>query len=414
MMVSYADSETSRAMVPNQVLRLGALLAVALGALHASAQAPDPAAYAERTRSFSARMEARGLADPFVGITTNGSALAGLYPIASSGVDTAPAVAAATEFLQTLTPAQVGTTQYAVDDLEWRKWANQHAYFRQGVSFDEMSDTQHAAAWRMLDASLSTKGLGLVRDIMRLNETLGELNDGNFVEYGEGKYWLTLMGTPSEDEPWGWQLDGHHLIINVFALGDQVVMTPAFWGSEPAVATGGKYEGTRIMDAEQRKALELIRSLSAAQQSKAILMSDKTGNNILTQAFSDNVIVDYAGIEVSELSRAQRDLLMDLIGLYTGNMENDAAAARLAEIREHLDATWFAWIGGTADNSVFYYRIQSPVVLIEFDHQTPVGLTHLYARGVPYREHIHSVVRTPNGNDYGMDLLRQHYALHPH
>jgi hypothetical protein len=24
------------------------------------------------------------------------------------------------------------------------------------------------------------------------------------------------------------------------------------------------------------------------------------------------------------------------------------------------------------------------------------------------------VVRTPNGNDYGRDLLRQHYAQHPH
>jgi hypothetical protein len=53
-------------------------------------------------------------------------------------------------------------------------------------------------------------------------------------------------------------------------------------------------------------------------------------------------------------------------------------------------------------------------VLIEFDHQTPVGLRHLNPGGVPNREHIHSVVRTPNGNDYGKDLLRQHYAQHPH
>jgi hypothetical protein len=28
---------------------------------------------------------------------------------------------------------------------------------------------------------------------------------------------------------------------------------------------------------------------------------------------------------------------------------------------------------------------------------------------VPGKAHIHSVVRTPNGNDYGKDLLRQHY-----
>ena len=35
-------------------------------------------------------------------------------------------------------------------------------------------------------------------------------------------------------------------------------------------------------------------------------------------------------------------------------------------------------------------------------------------RGVPYKEHIHAVVRTPNGNDYGKDLLRQHYEALPH
>ncbi|HXG67213.1 MAG TPA: DUF3500 domain-containing protein, partial [Blastocatellia bacterium] len=63
--------------------------------------------------------------------------------------------------------------------------------------------------------------------------------------------------------------------------------------------------------------------------------------------------------------------------------------------------------------SVFYYRIHSPVILVEFDHQRPIALRHL-DRNVPTREHIHSVVRTPNGNDYGKDLLRQHYQRHPH
>ena len=73
------------------------------------------------------------------------------------------------------------------------------------------------------------------------------------------------MGEPSATDPWGWQLDGHHLAINFFMLGDQVVMTPAFWGSEPAVAEAGKYAGTRIMDEEQEKGLALIRGLDAAQ-----------------------------------------------------------------------------------------------------------------------------------------------------
>jgi hypothetical protein len=84
------------------------------------------------------------------------------------------------------------------------------------------------------------------------------------------------------------------------------------------------------------------------------------------------------------------------------------------EVRAHLDRTHFAWIGGTEPGSVFYYRIQSPVIVIEFDHQRPVGLRHLIDPSLPTREHVHTVVRTSNGNDYGKDLLRQHYARHPH
>ncbi len=54
-------------------------------------------------------------------------------------------------------------------------------------------------------------------------------------------------------------------------------------------------------------------------------------------------------------------------------------------------------------------------VLIEFDHNRPANLRHLAADPMlPNVEHIHTVVRTPNGNDYGKDLLRQHNLQHPH
>ena len=123
---------------------------------------------------------------------------------------------------------------------------NQHFYVRQGTGFNEMSERQREAAIGLMRASLSARGLQLSRDVMRLNETLGELTN-NHVEYGEGLYWLTVMGTPSANEPWGWQLDGHHLIVNFFVLGDQVVMIAVLLGSEPVVARAGRYRGTVIM-----------------------------------------------------------------------------------------------------------------------------------------------------------------------
>ena len=377
------------------------------------AQAPDPREYEARSRKFSAQMEANGLKEPFKGVTTDGRVRPGLFEIRSTGVATGPVVDAASRFVKTLTADQRRQTLFPEDDVEWRKWGNQHIYFRDGLSFEAMTESQREAAFGMLAASLSARGLQLTRDIMRLNHTLAELNGNNFVEYGEGKYFITIMGEPSAAEPWGWQLDGHHLNLNYFVLGDQVVMTPAFWGSEPAVATSGKYAGTRIMVEEQDQGLAMIRALTAPQRAQAVLQTSKPGNNILAQAFSDNLVLDYAGVRVSTFSAGQKQQLLRLVALYVGNMREPHARVRMSEVERHLDDTYFAWIGGTEDDAVFYYRIHSPVVLIEFDHETPVGLRHLYPN-VPYREHIHSVVRTPNGNDYGKDLLRQHYAQHPH
>ena len=321
---------------------------------------------------------------------------------------------AAEAFLNVLNTEQRNQVLFDQDDIEWRKWANQHIYLRDGVSFEELNDRQRNAAFTMLGVSLSAKGLDLTRDIMRLNETLGELNDDNFVEYGEWKYWISIMGEPSRTEPWGWQLDGHHLNLNYFIIGDQVVMTPAFWGSEPAIATSGKHVGTAILEDEQSRGLAMVRALSPQQLSEAIIETSKTGNNILSQAFSDNVVLDYAGVRVSSFSDSQKEQLLNLIGLYVGNMRDGHAQVRMAEVEARLDDTYFAWIGETGDDAVYYYRIHSPLIMIEFDHETPVGLRHLYPAGIPYKEHIHSVVRTPNGNDYGKDLLRQHYEQHPH
>jgi hypothetical protein len=362
---------------------------------------------------MSLEYEAKGLAEPFKGVTTNGTLQPGLFSIQSTGVSTEPVVKAATAFLAALTPEQRAKTKFPVDDDEWRKWMNQHFYVRQGVSFREMSEPQRAAAFGLMKASLSAKGLKLSQDIMKLNETLGELNNNDFVQYGEGLYFVTVMGEPSKTQPWGWQVDGHHLIVNYFVLGDQVVMTPTFVGSEPVIAPSGKYKGLTILQAEQNLGLKMVRALDDAQRKKAILEVSKTGNNNLGEAFKDNLVLDYAGVRASALSQAQKDELRRLIELYISYMDDGHARVKMAEVTRHLDETYFAWIGGTEDRSVYYYRIHSPVILIEFDHQKPANLRHLYP-DVPYREHIHCVIRTPNGNDYGKDLLRQHYQRYPH
>ena len=387
------------------------LLVLLVSPLELGAQVNDERL--DRFRDMSERAEREGLAEPFRGVTTDGEVVPGLFAIRSTGVSTAPVREAADAFLAALTPEQRSTTVFPVDDDEWRKWMNQHFYVRQGMGFADMTAAQRDAALNLLRAGLSAKGFRLTRDIMRLNHTLGELNDDNFDEYGEWLYWITVMGEPSADEPWGWQLDGHHVIINYFVLGDQVVMTPLFVGSEPVIAESGRYAGVAILQDEQDRGLDLLRSLTPTQRERAVIRTSKDGNDNVGEAFRDNVVLDYAGVPAGELSPAQRQELLALIDLYVANLRDGHARVRMDEVRAHLADTWFAWIGGTEPGSVYYYRVHSPVILIEFDHQRPAGLRHLYG-SEPTRQHIHAVVRTPNGNDYGKDLLRQHYERHAH
>ncbi len=372
----------------------------------------DP--WRERFKKMSVAAETAGLKEPYRGITATSGVEKGLFSVRSTGVSTEPVRKAADAFLAALNDDQRKRTTFAVDDDEWRKWMNQHFYVRQGVSFLEMSEKQREAAFGLMKASLSARGLQLSRDIMKLNETLGELNNNDFEQYGEWRYYLTVMGKPSKTEPWGWQMDGHHLIINYFVLGDQVVATPFFVGSEPVIAPSGKYKGLSILQDEQRMGLKMLLSLDQSQRDKAVLEVSKTGNNNLGEAFKDNFTLDYKGAAVSGFTAAQKEQLLGLIRQYVENMDDGHAKVKMDEVKRSLDHTYFAWIGGSTDNSVYYYRIHSPVLLIEFDHQKPAGMRHLMDPNKPFRDHIHCVIRTPNGNDYGKDLLRQHYLDHPH
>ncbi|HUE97595.1 MAG TPA: DUF3500 domain-containing protein [Longimicrobiaceae bacterium] len=348
------------------------------------------------------------LAEPFRGITTDGTVVQGLFPIRATGVSTEAVVRGAEAFLASLSEEQSARTRFAVDADEWRRWNNIHRAARSGLSFSEMSEAQRERAFAMIASGLSARGMEKTRDIMRLNHHAAELVN-NFEEYGEFLYSVAVMGEPSATQPWGWQLEGHHLIINYFVLGDQVVMTPTFMGSEPVIARSGRYEGTAVLQEEQDKGLALMQSLRPDQRAQAAIADAKTGNNALTQAYRDNVVLDFQGLRVSSMDAGQRAALIEVIAEYVHNLPEGHARVRMEEVERYLDETYFAWIGEVGPEATFYYRIHSPVILIEFDHQLPVALG---GPRVPLRAHIHTVVRTPNGNDYGADLLRQHHEDH--
>lgn len=392
---------------------LAPLIIVASGTAVLS-QSQYPVELLNQKGTFS-RGAAEAIGQPFRGIASSAGIVSGLYPLRATGVSTDSIRVAADAFLATLNTADLSRSHFAIDDPEWRDWSNVDVgiFPRRGISLEEMTSQQKGAAWNLLQKSLSTEGIEQTQNIMRTEQALLEIN-GEPIRYGEEKYYFTLMGIPSASEPWGWQLDGHHLIINYFVLGDQVVMTPAFWGGEPIVTDSGKYAGNVVLQEEQDLGLTLMQSLTAKQSSKATINPAKTRNNQIAAANADNLTLDYAGIVASELDATQKQRLLDLIRVYIGNLRDPHAAVTMDEIAQRIDDTYFAWIGTAEDNAVFYYRIHSPVILIEFDHQNPVATLHKNQPGRPTRDHIHSVVRTPNGNDYGKDLLGQHLTTHPH
>jgi Protein of unknown function (DUF3500) len=361
---------------------------------------------------FLQRMLARAresLGEEFRGITTDGTVRPGLFPVHKTGVSLEPILRAARDFLATLDARQRRQISFDIGSEAWRSWSNVHPFLmRHGLGLHELAPAQRQVALALVSSVLSASGFETARNVMRLNEHACELT-GLAEEYSEWYYWLSIFGTPSASEPWGWQLDGHHLIINCFMLGDQLVLSPQFMGSEPVFAESGKYAGTHVFRAEQSVGLAVMRALTPEQQAKAIIGTRLPGE-LLTAAYNDNARMSYEGIRYDDLTSKQQGVLRDLIGVYLHRTRPGHAELRLEEAFDHLGDTHFSWIGAHDDYGPFYYRIYSPVVLIEFDHQPGI----IYANDEPTRDHIHTVVRTPNGNDYGKDLLRQHYARHDH
>lgn len=354
------------------------------------------------------------LREPVVGVHTSAGVVPGLFPLASTGLVLDRVVEAERRLRDVLTPSERGAAAFALESDNWRRWCNIHRFLmRHGVLLDDLDDLKRARVLELVASVLSPSGVAAVRGVMQLNETIqeisGRVDDEGFPEFGEWMYWISVMGEPSRTEPWGWQLDGHHLNVNFLMLNDQIVVTPFFVGSEPLVAESGKYEGVRVLEMEERVALDLVHALDAGQLRRAVV-SPTMPPGLFTGAFSDNTVLDYEGIRYDELTDAQRSLLVSLIRVYVDRLSPDIAATKMREVEAHLDETFFSWMGETTDESVFYYRVHSPVILLEFDHEPGI----VFMGDAPMKSHVHTMMRTPNGNDYGTDYIRQHRQLHPH
>jgi hypothetical protein len=307
--------------------------------------------------------------------------------------------------------------RFPVDAPNWRMWSNPELYInRYGLRMEESSQGVRDAILAVMRASLSPRGFEKARACMLMNEFLGQLVGGLRV-LNQYSYNFSLFGEPSATTPWGWQLHGHHLALNCLVIGKHIVVSPTFMGAEPNVIDEGPHTGLTIFNDEERSGLQLMRSLPAAQRDRAQIYKQmydpampkgrfhRADQRHLGGAFHDNRVIPYEGVRAADMSSGQRSHLLELCSLFIEYLPEQALAARMREIERHLDDTHWCWIGLYGDEDPYYFRIQSPVIMCEFDHHSGVFLTNLE----PAKCHIHTIVRAPNGHDYGKDVLRQHY-----
>ncbi|MCU1572491.1 MAG: hypothetical protein JWO93_573 [Micrococcaceae bacterium] len=356
---------------------------------------------------------------PFQGVTNDGVLRPGLYPLAPARAGeeapTAEMVAAARKLLKALDLEQVSRLTYGVDAPEWQSWANpEFMQHDTGLRLDELDEAVRNAVLGVVEASLSPAGYELLRNLMRINGFLGDLVDLPLL-MNEFSYNFALYGEPSESEPWGWQLFGHHAAMNCLVAGTQLVISPVFLGAEPDVIDAGPHRGVAVFKERIDLARRLMAALSPELRAQVTVYPTMVhpampegrlhpgDERHLGGCFQDNRVIPYEGIPVASLTSEARALLDAVVEDFIAYLPEGPRAARRREIQDHDNETWFSWIGGWQGQEAFYFRVQNPVVVLELDHHTGVFLSN----DDPAPFHMHTVVRTPNGNDYGRELVKQ-------
>ena len=370
-------------------------------------------------------------------IVVTASLICASLKVANAQTATARIVKAANAFLSTLDESQRQKVLFAFDDKKQRaNWSNFPVSFvpRGGISLKEMNPTQHSAAMALVGSALSARGFEKVRQIMEADEVLkaedhappngsngnGPPPDGGpppgngppsgmarngprpggpgGASFGKDLYYISILGKPSEKDPWMLQFGGHHLALNVTIAGERGVLTPTLTGAQPALYTkDGKT--VRPLGQESDKALALLNALGDAQRKQAILSYHLA--DLVLGPGEDGKTIQPEGLKASAMNERQRAMLLDLISEWANIIHESAAAARMAELKADIADTWFAWSGPvTAEpgkNITAYYRIQGPHVVIEYAPQRLGGDPAM---------HVHTMYRDPT-NDYGRRLTEK-------
>ncbi|GAA4959733.1 DUF3500 domain-containing protein [Algibacter aquimarinus] len=321
------------------------------------------------------------------------------------------------DFLKTLSDENKTEVLQSFNDSLRTKWTNLPVGLakRPGKKYGELSNEAKIKFHEVLITIFSSQGYLKTTSVMQLDDMLNARIDDAIkkklikeefiprikaLDWDYDNYFISIWGVPNMKNAWSLKFEGHHLSINLTIIEDKVSFTPMFLGADPALMTSTKHVGLRVLSKEEDYGIKLINSFDESQQKTATL-SQEVPKDIITSPDNPNRITTYYGIQGKELNLNQKEILIQLIREYIGNLENQKANEFLSKIKKSgIDNIYFAWIGSYERNSPHYYIINGPDFIIEYDNQNKGN-------------HIHTIWRD-KANDFGEDLLKTHHLNHKH
>ena len=339
---------------------------------------------------------------------SGGSTSAGCTASASTAENAAAVLAAAQALAAKLTTTQQSTIQLSATLDNSEQWSNLPTNFipRNGVMIGDMSADAQAAAVALVAVAAGTQGSKLFTELRAADEWLVTDGKASSDGYGEGRYYIAFVGTPSASSSWMLQVAGHHLAYNFTYNGKCTSATPLFDGVEPTSWTDGT---TTHAPLENQRAAS-VAVIDAIKGDAASLLADtytdvvngptnanSKGDAHYPQGLKYPTGTTGRGVLVGSLSADKQALVMTAIEAWVKNVADPVSSALLSEYEsaEALDQTYVAYSGQadlTAKNG--YFRIDGPRVWIEYTIQG----------GIVYQNkvHYHTLWRD-KAADYGAE-----------
>jgi len=311
--------------------------------------------------------------------------------IPGADAQTTKIVEAASAFINSLATEQKTAALFPfTDSVQRAHWSNLPLTLvkRSGVRWGELDDAQHTSLINLLGTILSPRGFKMVREQMMADDVL-KSHGGNRPDliYGSDYYYVSFLGTPSATSPWMLQFGGHHMGINATVVGPNLTLSPSLTGGQPIKFTANG-EPIYIVEEEVSLVAELMKSLTDAQRSKAVISSQRI--DLVLGPGQDGKVLQPEGLPGSEMAPAQKSHLLELIKAWIGILNANHVVEKIAAVQENLNKTYFAWYGPTSDIGGSYFRVTGPTVLLEFAPQELGG---------DPPNHLHNMYRDPT-NEY--------------